>query len=204
MYSTCTCTVLFTGHYRIYKLTCRKSVEVSEAVCGTFIGTPTVQYLWACVTRLPRCFKPIGVSASLRRAPSGFESRLRCVSSAPAVQSPMRLSGAGSWVTVKYPHMGNKCLRQQDTPTGTNTSRHLWTPGSGRVQMPSEERDPQAAAEVAERGGDYVGLAREGGRSHRGTAQESTRASPNRIPTRVWSSPSLSNLESKASQINAQ
>ena len=90
MYSTCTCTVLFTGHYRIYKLTCRKSVEVSEAVCGTFIGTPTVQYLWACVTRLPRCFKPIGVSASLRRGTCTLWFR---------VPSSVRFVGAGCPIT---------------------------------------------------------------------------------------------------------
>jgi hypothetical protein len=81
--------------------------------------------------------------------------------------------------------MGNKCLRQQDTPTGTNTSRHLWTPGSGRVQMPSDKRDPQAAAEVAERGGDYVGLAREGGPAAATGAQHRRAREPLRIESQL-------------------
>ena len=87
--------------------------------------------------------------------------------------------------------------------------------GSGRVQTPSEGEIHRLwlRYNAAEWWGFGGGGQQPQGHSRRArepavnadcSQQESSRASPNRIPTRIWSSPSLPDLELKASQVSAQ
>ena len=78
----------------------------------------------------------------------------------------------------------------------------LWTPGIRASADALRGRDPRRLWLTVQRSG-MVGI-RGRGAAATGAQQESSRASANRIPTRIWSSPSLPDLELKASQVSAQ
>ena len=69
----------------------------------------------------------------------------------------------------------------------------LWTPGIRASADALRGRDPRRLWLTVQRSG-MVGI-RGRGAAATGAQQENSRASPNRIPTRIWSSPSLPDLE---------
>ena len=128
-------------------------------------------------------------------------------------------SGLGTGFTMMFTTAGHTRYTARHHSVGSGCG-HL---GSGRVQTPSEGEIHRLwlRYNAAEWWGFGGGGQQPQGHSRRArepavnadcSQHESSRASPNRIPTRIWSSPSLPiwsspslpDLELKASQVSAQ